>query len=52
LFRDPGLPAALLPPDWPGLGAAEFFDLHANRLRPAASRFVDRCLPAPAHSHR
>jgi phenylacetic acid degradation operon negative regulatory protein len=44
LFRDPQLPAALLPPRWPGGGAAAFFDRHAARLRPAADRFVDRCL--------
>ena len=44
LFRDPGLPAALLPPDWPGIKAARFFDIEAARLLPAASGFVDRCL--------
>jgi phenylacetic acid degradation operon negative regulatory protein len=44
LFRDPGLPPSLLPPRWPGTKAAEFFDTHANRLRPAADRFVDHCL--------
>jgi phenylacetic acid degradation operon negative regulatory protein len=45
LFRDPGLPTALLPPDWPGTAAAAFFDHHADRLRLAAARHVDRCLP-------
>ncbi|HEV7757001.1 MAG TPA: PaaX family transcriptional regulator C-terminal domain-containing protein [Mycobacteriales bacterium] len=45
LFRDPGLPAALLPDDWPGTAAAIFFDHHAARLRAAAGRQVDRCLP-------
>jgi phenylacetic acid degradation operon negative regulatory protein len=44
LFRDPGLPAGLLPGDWPGDKAARFFDAEAARLLPAASRFVDRCL--------
>lgn len=44
LFQDPGLPAALLPPQWPGHGAAAFFDAEAQRLAPAAGRFVDACL--------
>lgn len=44
LFRDPQLPPVLLPDQWPGVGAAAFFDHHAARLRPAADRFVDRCL--------
>jgi phenylacetic acid degradation operon negative regulatory protein len=44
LFRDPQLPPALLPASWPGVTAAAFFDRHAARLRPAADRFVDRCL--------
>jgi phenylacetic acid degradation operon negative regulatory protein len=44
LFVDPGLPAELLPPQWPGTAAAEFFDASAARLLPAAARFVDRCL--------
>ncbi len=44
LFTDPGLPAALLPEDWPGHAAAGFFAEEAARLLPAASRFVDRCL--------
>lgn len=44
LFRDPGLPADLLPARWPGKDAAEFFDRHAYRLRPAADRFVEYCL--------
>jgi phenylacetic acid degradation operon negative regulatory protein len=47
LFRDPGLPAMLLPDDWPGAKAARFFDEEAARLLPAASRFVDRCLDGP-----
>jgi phenylacetic acid degradation operon negative regulatory protein len=44
LFRDPALPPDLLPTRWPGHDAAEFFDLHAGRLRPAADEFVERCL--------
>jgi phenylacetic acid degradation operon negative regulatory protein len=44
LFRDPQLPPALLPEAWPGVVAAAFFDRHEARLRPAADRFVDRCL--------
>lgn len=44
LFRDPQLPASLLPPRWPGVSAAGFFDRHAARLRPAADRYVERCL--------
>jgi phenylacetic acid degradation operon negative regulatory protein len=44
LFRDPELPAALLPEPWPGRAAADFFDRHEARLRPAADRFVEHCL--------
>ena len=44
LFRDPGLPDALLPRDWPGRRAAAFFDEHADRLLPAANRFIDQCM--------
>ena len=44
LFRDPGLPAELLPEDWPGLAAASFFDEQTLRLAPGTSRFVDECL--------
>ncbi|HEX5740303.1 MAG TPA: PaaX family transcriptional regulator C-terminal domain-containing protein, partial [Pilimelia sp.] len=44
LFRDPGLPADLLPRPWAGTTAASFFDAHAGRLRPAADRYVDSCL--------
>jgi len=41
LFRDPQLPAELLPDPWPGHTAARFFDRHARRLRRAADRYVD-----------
>jgi phenylacetic acid degradation operon negative regulatory protein len=44
LFADPGLPEVLLPDDWPGRAAAELFAGQANRLKPAADRFVVRCL--------
>jgi phenylacetic acid degradation operon negative regulatory protein len=44
LFDDPGLPAQLLPDDWPGVRAAEVFTSEAARLKPAADRFVGRCL--------
>jgi len=44
LFDDPGLPAQLLPADWPGFPAAERFTREAARLKPAADRFVVRCL--------
>ncbi len=46
LFSDPGLPAALLPAQWPGREAAEFFRAESARLLPAAARFVDCCLQA------
>lgn len=46
LFSDPGLPAALLPAEWPGRRAADFFRAESARLLPAASRFVDGCLRA------
>lgn len=48
LFHDPGLPAELLPPDWAGAAAAEFFDAQTARLAPAAADFVDHCLAADA----
>lgn len=44
LFSDPGLPRVLLPADWSGHRAAAFFDDHATRLLPAASRFIDHHL--------
>jgi len=50
LFRDPQLPPALLPERWPGLTAANFFDRHAARLRPAADRYVDKCLELATRS--
>ncbi|HEX3932898.1 MAG TPA: PaaX family transcriptional regulator C-terminal domain-containing protein [Nocardioides sp.] len=44
LFDDPGLPAELLPADWPGAGAAALFTHEASRLKPASERYVSRCL--------
>jgi phenylacetic acid degradation operon negative regulatory protein len=44
LFIDPGLPRDLLPADWAGARAAQYFDREAARLADAASRFVDDCL--------
>jgi phenylacetic acid degradation operon negative regulatory protein len=46
LFDDPGLPAELLPRSWPGVEAAALFTHEADRLKPAADRFVSRCLGA------
>jgi phenylacetic acid degradation operon negative regulatory protein len=45
LFRDPGLPPALLPEQWPGRVAAAHFHAEADRLLPAARTFIDACLP-------
>ena len=57
LFRDPGLPARLLPADWPGDRAARFFDRQTARLAPAVAQFVTECLrrsgsgaPSPSRS--
>ncbi len=44
LFADPGLPEQLLPADWPGRAAADLFAAEAERLKPAADRFVASCL--------
>ena len=44
LFTDPGLPSDLLPPGWPGERAAAYFTAEAERLRPAAARYVETCL--------
>lgn len=40
LFSDPGLPAEVLPPDWPGHRAARLFDERQATLRPAAGQWV------------
>ncbi|MBP2476463.1 phenylacetic acid degradation operon negative regulatory protein [Crossiella equi] len=44
LFRDPGLPPQLLPPDWPGHTAARFFDSSTQKLAGGATAFLDSCL--------
>lgn len=44
LFRDPGLPTALVPEGWPGLEARRYFDAQAERLLPGARAYVDDCL--------
>ena len=45
LFDDPGLPAALLPARLArAQAAADLFTSEAARLKPAADRFVARCL--------
>jgi phenylacetic acid degradation operon negative regulatory protein len=44
LFTDPGLPPELLPDEWAGHRAAELFTAEATRLKPAADRYVARCL--------
>ncbi len=44
LFRDPGLPRALVPPGWPGIEAADYFAVESARLLPAAARHIDHCL--------
>lgn len=46
LFRDPDLPAAVLPPDWPGHEARRRFLATAGLLAPAAGRFVEEALGA------
>jgi phenylacetic acid degradation operon negative regulatory protein len=50
--RDPHLPPSLLPPRWPGARATQCFDRHAARLRPAAERYVERCLATAARGGR
>lgn len=50
LFRDPGLPAKVLPRDWPGTAAAAFFDEHTARLAPAAETFLAECLTRGART--
>jgi phenylacetic acid degradation operon negative regulatory protein len=44
LFTDPALPHELLPNPWPGDTAATFFGTEADRLMPAAGRYVESCL--------
>src|SRR5207245_179018 len=52
LFVDPGLPDALLPPDWPGRNAARLFrDLYQMLAKPAA-RFFQAAFQPPPRSRR
>lgn len=44
LFTDPGLPLALLPKDWPGIAAAQYFNQALAHLDAGANRFVERVL--------
>ena len=44
-----GRAAALLPPDWPGAKAAEWFDEQSTLLLPAAREFLDTCLHPTHH---
>lgn len=46
LFSDPGLPAQVLPADWPEPRARALFLQAAEALQPAARRFVDETLAA------
>lgn len=44
LLRDPGLPAAVLPPDWPGTAAQTLFRTLYRSLTPAAESHVARVM--------
>ena len=44
LFTDPGLPRELLPDDWAGRRATDYFRREAGRLASAAEAFVARTL--------
>lgn len=44
LFLDPGLPAAVLPADWPGEQATRRFAETARHLRHPTEAFLDECL--------
>ena len=43
-YLDPGLPAALLPADWPATHATAIFEALRERLSGAAASFVDKTL--------
>ncbi|MDE3074932.1 MAG: hypothetical protein KGJ86_05840 [Chloroflexota bacterium] len=47
-FRDPGLPADLLPPDWRGFAAAELFRRLHDELAAGAMRYFDQRTAAAA----
>lgn len=46
-YLDPGLPAALLPADWPGVRAGALFREFYAALRPGAVRFFESVFSAP-----
>jgi phenylacetic acid degradation operon negative regulatory protein len=46
-FRDPDLPAELLPKAWHGTEAHELFRTEHDLLAPGADRFIDEVLAAP-----
>lgn len=46
-YADPGLPSAVLPPQWPGGRAAEVFAALDDRLRGPATEFVHAMLHTP-----
>jgi phenylacetic acid degradation operon negative regulatory protein len=53
LFVDPGLPASLLPPAWPGWEAARVFrDVYQMLDGPAARFFADAFEPPPGRDRR
>ena len=47
LFTDPGLPADVLPPNWPRPAAAAAFRSAVDALAPAADAYVDACFGPP-----
>jgi phenylacetic acid degradation operon negative regulatory protein len=47
-YLDPGLPAEVLPADWPGADAARLFAEVVRRLERPARRWVDRVVSVPA----
>jgi phenylacetic acid degradation operon negative regulatory protein len=46
--KDPGLPIALLPPDWAGFDARQLFDEYRGLLEPYANQFVDEVMRGEA----
>ncbi|MFH8343992.1 PaaX family transcriptional regulator C-terminal domain-containing protein [Streptomyces sp. NPDC018045] len=49
-YADPGLPAPLLPEDWPGGHAADVFGRLHTRLRAAGARFVRTVVDGPGRA--
>jgi phenylacetic acid degradation operon negative regulatory protein len=46
--KDPGLPIALLPPDWAGFDARRLFDEYRRLLEPYANQYVDEVMRGEA----